>query len=440
MAMLGVILAVVVAVVSPASAEAAPIGAEKAQVGADQAQANQLQQQIVHDGAALQGLVERYDQAVASAAAIQARIVASQGRVAADRQASVTADAHLRVLALASYMGGTAGGTLPAWFATTNLTSLAVDHEYTDLAASSLTAAVAVVEADQQRTQAAEAGLRTEETAARAAAQLLVTQRQAAQSALNQDNARLAQLHGNVQALLASIATQQQAQEAAAEQALAAKQAAAQAAQAAAAQASAAQAAAAQAAQAAAQAGQSTSGAGSSTGPGPTPVTVVHPAPGSYTNPLASVRALNPERIDQGVDYSGYGPVVALGDGTVLSTTNSGWPGGTFIAYRLSDGPAAGLVVYVAEDILPEVSVGEHVTAGMPLGTLYEGPDGMETGWADPSGDGVTMARDAGQFSGANSTAYGASFSQLLASLGAPPGILQNNPPTGQLAPGWPNF
>ncbi len=432
-----ILLVVLLAVVGASPAGAAPVGSEKAQVGADQAQAAKLQQQIAQDGATLQGLVTRYDQAVTQDASLQAQIVATQARVSSDRRATAAADARLRHLALDAYMGGTAGGTLPAWFATTNLTSLAVDHEYTDLAAGSLTAAVAAVEADQHRTLAAEAGLRAQEADARATAKLLVSQRQAAQSALDQQNARLAQVHGNVQALLASIAQQEQAQQLAAEQALAAKQAAA---------AAAARAAAAAAASAAAAAAQQSAAAGAfpaggaPVGPSQPVAVAVHPAPGSYTNPLASVRALWPERIDQGVDYSGYGPIVALGDGTVLSTSNSGWPGGTFIAYRLSDGPAAGLVVYAAEDILPAVSVGEHVTAGTTLGTMYEGPDGIETGWANSSGDGVSMARQAGQFSGANSTAFGANFSQLLASLGAPPGKMQNNPPTGQLPPGWPTF
>ena len=168
------------------------------------------------------------------------------------------------------------------------------------------------------------------------------------------------------------------------------------------------------------------------------PVSVtVNPSPGTYADPLRGISGLTPERVDQGVDYSGYGPIFAIGDGVVLSTVNSGWPGGTFITYRLSDGPASGLVVYAAEDIDPLVAVGQSVSAGTALGTMYEGPDGIETGWADPSGDGLTMAADAGQFSGANSTAFGANL-QFLVALGAPAGILQNDPPTGALPPGWP--
>ena len=100
----------------------------------------------------------------------------------------------------------------------------------------------------------------------------------------------------------------------------------------------------------------------------------------------------------------------------MLSTVNGGWPGGTYITYRLSDGPAAGLVVYAAEDIEPLVQAGESVTPNTVLGTVYEGPDGIETGWAD-NGTGDTMARDASQFYGWNSTAFGANFSELLVSL-----------------------
>lgn len=84
------------------------------------------------------------------------------------------------------------------------------------------------------------------------------------------------------------------------------------------------------------------------------------------------------------------------------------------------------------------VQVGQTVTPNTVLGTVYEGPDGIETGWAGPSGLGYTMAHDYGQFYGSNSTAFGYNFSQLLQSLGAPGGILQNNPPTGNLPPGWP--
>jgi hypothetical protein len=155
---------------------------------------------------------------------------------------------------------------------------------------------------------------------------------------------------------------------------------------------------------------------------------------------LRDVDALRPSRVDQGVDYMGYGPIYAIGAGVVLSTANSGWPGGTFISYRLTAGRASGLVVYVAEDLVPLVSVGQNVTPQTVLGTMYEGPTGIETGWADPAADGSTLAGGAGQFRGSNSTVFGTNISQLLAYLGAPPGVEQAGVPRGILPPNWPEW
>ena len=149
--------------------------------------------------------------------------------------------------------------------------------------------------------------------------------------------------------------------------------------------------------------------------------------------------ALSPERIDEGVDYSGFGPVYAIGDGVVLNTVGNGWPGGTFIAYQLTDGPASGLVVYVAEDVEPNVQVGATVTSGTVIGQMYAGPDGIETGWADGSALPNAMARSYGQFDGSDSSAFGANFSQFLQSLGAPGGV-GSGAPTGVLPAGWPSW
>jgi len=165
----------------------------------------------------------------------------------------------------------------------------------------------------------------------------------------------------------------------------------------------------------------------------------------SYVNPLRGVTGLTPERIDQGVDYAGSGPIYAIGNGVVVNTYNSGWPGGAFISYRLTDGPAEGDVVYVAENVVPAVSVGEQVTPATVLGTLIDAYPDMETGWADPPGYGDTLAMAAGQWSSyddANDipTAYGTNFSQLLASLGAPGGLSLAAPVSGTLPAGWPTW
>jgi murein DD-endopeptidase MepM/ murein hydrolase activator NlpD len=151
------------------------------------------------------------------------------------------------------------------------------------------------------------------------------------------------------------------------------------------------------------------------------------------------VVALTPERIDQGVDYAGFGSIYAIGNGVVLNTVGSGWPGGTFIAYRLTDGPANGLVVFAAEDIEPSVQVGQTVTSSTIIGHMYAGPDGIETGWADGSRLPDTMARTYQQFNGSNSSAFGYNFSQFLQTLGAPGGIL-NGAPNGVLPGSWPRW
>ncbi len=164
--------------------------------------------------------------------------------------------------------------------------------------------------------------------------------------------------------------------------------------------------------------------------PAPSPAPA---SPGGYANPLRSVSNLAPERIDQGVDFSGSGPVYAIGNGVVRNTTNAGWPGGGFITYQLTDGPAAGDFVYVAENVVPRVQVGQQVNPTTVVGTLVGG--GMETGWAQPPGDGNAAA--SGQWNTSTSTAYGENFSQLLQSLGAPGGVSEGST-QGALPAGWP--
>jgi hypothetical protein len=158
--------------------------------------------------------------------------------------------------------------------------------------------------------------------------------------------------------------------------------------------------------------------------------------PGTYVNPLGRVAGLIPERIDEGVDYAGAGPLLALGDGVVFFEASSGvgWPrygkdDGGFVGYTLTDGLYKGDRVYVAENIDPLVKAGDKVTAGYPIATLHLGGADLETGWAsgntseplaaslhqgDPNGDiGNWMS------------AAGWSFNKLLVSLGATSGVTQ---------------
>lgn len=163
----------------------------------------------------------------------------------------------------------------------------------------------------------------------------------------------------------------------------------------------------------------------------------------AYQNPLRAVAGLIPERIDMGVDFGGAGPVYAIGDAVITSAMadSPGWPGGGWITYRLTGGPDAGKMVYLAEDVTPAVSAGEHVTAGTVIARMYDGGAGIETGWATPDGStALSQAPEAGGISGGGPfpTAVGASFDGLLTRLGVPAAPNAGQPSYGILPAGYP--
>jgi len=162
-----------------------------------------------------------------------------------------------------------------------------------------------------------------------------------------------------------------------------------------------------------------------------------------YRNPLRSVRGLSPERIDMGVDFSGSGPVYALGAGVVVRSASyfPGWPGGGWVTYRLTDGPDAGLMVYLAEDVTPAVKAGQHVSPSTVIATMYDGGDGIETGWAQPTGQAAeSQLPQAGGISGSGPfpTRIGVDFEELLQSLGVPAAPNRTQLAYGLLPPGYP--
>jgi hypothetical protein len=150
------------------------------------------------------------------------------------------------------------------------------------------------------------------------------------------------------------------------------------------------------------------------------------PQGGGLVNPIGA--GLQPSRIDMGVDYQGSGPLYAMGDGQIVNIYNNGWPGGVFIALKLTSGQ----IMYYAEHIIPHVRVGDVVKAGTLIGTAPGGYPWTEIGWAAPPGTGQTMAdatkQDAAGLAqgdpGKYSTGYGVSMSQLIQSLGGPPGVV----------------
>ncbi len=155
-------------------------------------------------------------------------------------------------------------------------------------------------------------------------------------------------------------------------------------------------------------------------------------APGQYVNPLAGA-SVTPERIDQGVDYAGSGPLGAIGDGTItyVGTTGTGWPG-AYVEYRLTDGPDAGRYVYYAEGISPAASlhVGQSVHAGQTIAEIIAGDsNGIEIGWGAGVGT-ESYAMQQGQWHGGDDadsvpSPAGKDFSALIAELGGPPGKIE---------------
>jgi len=162
-----------------------------------------------------------------------------------------------------------------------------------------------------------------------------------------------------------------------------------------------------------------------------------------YQNPLRDVSGLVPERVDMGVDFGGSGQVYALGDAVITNATGTsgGWPGGGWITYKLTDGPDAGLTVYLAEDVSPVVQVGQHVSSATVIANMYAGGDGIETGWAQQSGlSAESQLAEAGSVGGNGPfpTRIGLSFEELLQSVGVPAAPNRDQFPYGLLPANYP--
>jgi murein DD-endopeptidase MepM/ murein hydrolase activator NlpD len=397
-------------------------GPAAASVSTDQSDIARLEQQVQADGARAQSLVSHFNEVQAQVDTLDAQIAHDEERIAADRRVEADAMTAVRRVAVRAYTTGSGADVPPLAMlsGTSNITTQLEQNQYLGAVGNKWDAALTTLHLDQARTAEAQSGLRDHQAQAKKSLGQLANARDAATAAIASDEAKLSRVKGNLRSLLAAANAKHEADELAAEHALAA---------------------ATLSAPAAAPAAPTPSPTLASSPPSSPPPASVSPpvSSGNYANPLRAITALTPERIDQGVDYAGFGPIYAIGDGVVLNTVASGWPGGTFIAYRLTNGPASGLVVFAAEDIEPGVQVGMTVTSETVIGHMYAGPDGIETGWANGSRLPDTMARTYGQFNGSNSSAFGYNFSQLLQSVGAPGGIA-NGPPSGELPASWPHW
>jgi hypothetical protein len=166
-------------------------------------------------------------------------------------------------------------------------------------------------------------------------------------------------------------------------------------------------------------------------------VTILHFRPHQafvYDNPLRDCVGVRGLRQDQGVDYavSKRSPVYAIGPGVVtIYRPTSGWPldinhsdGGAYIAYKLTEGPAAGLYVYDAEHIEmnTNLGVGSHLEADTVIANHQPGYANCEMGWASSETNGYSP-QASGCYQEGNRTAAGDNFDKFMQALGAPAGL-----------------
>ncbi|HWW68295.1 MAG TPA: lytic murein transglycosylase [Solirubrobacterales bacterium] len=136
-------------------------------------------------------------------------------------------------------------------------------------------------------------------------------------------------------------------------------------------------------------------------------------AAGSYVNPFGLSSNLVTGRVDQGVDFTGSGPIVAIGDAKILSVGAPGWPEGGGVLYQLLGGPLKGQVVFVYEGVDATVQAGQTVKAGQQIATFRPGGS-IEIGFADAAG--VPLSHT--EYYEGKVTAYGLQMLSLLQAIG----------------------
>jgi murein DD-endopeptidase MepM/ murein hydrolase activator NlpD len=143
-----------------------------------------------------------------------------------------------------------------------------------------------------------------------------------------------------------------------------------------------------------------------------------------YVSPFLSATT---GRIDQGVDFTGTGPIAAVGDAKILAVGAPGWPEGGGVLYKLLDGQRAGQIIFVYEGVQATVRPGQHVSAGEQIATFVPGGS-IEMGFADASG--VPLSH--GEYVEGKETVWGREMASFLSDIGGASGLA---PGFGQLSP-----
>jgi hypothetical protein len=137
----------------------------------------------------------------------------------------------------------------------------------------------------------------------------------------------------------------------------------------------------------------------------------------NYIDPLQYVSVW--ERTDQGVDATMPvgAPILAPCTIKVLAIIPGWYAGQPLVYFELLDGPDAGKVQYVAEEITDIVPGGTILQQGQPIAKFAASGTGIEYGWSTLNG--VTLARATTGYEEGQATPAGQSMRDWLNSLGA---------------------
>ncbi len=149
--------------------------------------------------------------------------------------------------------------------------------------------------------------------------------------------------------------------------------------------------------------------------------------PGFETEYVSPFLSATTGRIDEGVDFTGTGPIAAVGDAEILATGAPGWPEGGGVLYKLTSGRRAGQIIYVYEGVDASVHPGQHVSAGDQIATFRPGGS-IEMGFADAGG--TPLSHD--EYAEGDETQSGKEMAGFLNSIGGASGL---SPTLGELSP-----
>jgi hypothetical protein len=137
----------------------------------------------------------------------------------------------------------------------------------------------------------------------------------------------------------------------------------------------------------------------------------------NYIDPLQYVSVW--ERTDQGVDAQMPvgAPILAPCEVKILAIEPNWYAGQPLVYYELLQGPQAGKVQYVAEEITKLAPPGSILSQGQPIARFARSGTGIEFGWSTLNG--VTLAEATSGYEEGQVTPAGKSIRAWLNALGA---------------------